>query len=383
MALQAKLIAAGVAAIFLVVVFRCYNVSEVQAQQMSHIDAPASSRDIGATEQNAYVGDSSCAKCHSSIASSQSATSMAKAAFDPAQTSSGVDYSKMSYQDGDYATRIVSQKSGLLVSVSNGHESLSAPIRWVFGRGVMGQTFVLQYEGKYYEGRASYYSKLNNLDLTIGHSKSTPSSLLAAMGRPLGQAEVDKCFSCHTSQDVFDGKLNLDKVHPGITCENCHGAGGLHVETMEASHGQPVNDANIFSPGTLAAADMNDFCGSCHRTSKDVLDTRIRDIRNIRFQPYRLENSRCYDPSDTRITCVACHNPHRELVTDLASYDTNCLACHAGAVKKVLHATAPACPKATRNCVSCHMPKLELPGSHYAFTDHYIRVNHPDQPYPD
>ena len=374
---------AGIAVVFLIAAFHCYVPSRVQAQQRSHDDAPVSSRETGATAQNAYVGDASCAKCHSSITSSQSATSMAKAAFNPKENASGVDYSKMIYREDGYATTVVSQKDGLLMSVSRGPDTLSAPIRWIFGRGVTGQTFVLQYEGKYYEGRASYYSTLGNLDLTIGHSKSAPSSLLAAMGRPLGQAEVDKCFSCHTSQDIFDGKLNLDQVHPGVTCENCHGAGGLHVATMEASNGQPVKDVRLFNPGTLSGADMNDFCGSCHRTSKDVLDTRIRDIRNIRFQPYRLENSRCYDPSDARITCVACHNPHRELETDSASYDSKCLACHAGAVEKVVSATAPACPKATTHCVSCHMPKLDLPGAHYAFTDHYIRVNHPGEPYPD
>ena len=378
-----KLVMTGVAITFLVFAFRYCTAPNVLAKQTSHVDAPTDPRDIGATEQNTYVGNSSCEKCHSALTSSQSGTSMAKSAFGPADSALAIDYSRMIYREGDYATTILPQKGGLLFSVSNGQKSVSAPIRWIFGHGVMGQTFVLQYEGKYYEGRASYYSKLGDLDLTIGHSKRIPSSLLTAMGRPLEQVEVDKCFSCHTSEDVFDGKLNVEKAHPGITCENCHGPGSIHVTTMEASHGQPVKDRTLFDPGTLAPADMNDFCGSCHRTSKDVLDTRIRDIRNIRFQPYRLENSRCYDPSDARITCVACHNPHRELETDAACYDAKCFACHAGSSKRVPHATARACPKATRNCVSCHMPKLELPGSHYAFTDHYIRVSHPDQPYPD
>jgi hypothetical protein len=29
------------------------------------------------------------------------------------------------------------------------------------------------------------------------------------------------------------------------------------------------------------------------------------------------------------------------------------------------------------------MPKTELPGGHVAFTDHLIRVVHPNDPYPD
>jgi formate-dependent nitrite reductase cytochrome c552 subunit len=35
------------------------------------------------------------------------------------------------------------------------------------------------------------------------------------------------------------------------------------------------------------------------------------------------------------------------------------------------------------DCVTCHMPKLELPGAHFAFTDHYIRIVQPNIPYPD
>ena len=43
---------------------------------------------------------------------------------------------------------------------------------------------------------------------------------------------------------------------------------------------------------------------------------------------------------------------------------------------------AKACPVAKTNCVSCHMPKLDLPGAHYKFTDHRIRIVKPNEPYP-
>ena len=51
-------------------------------------------------------------------------------------------------------------------------------------------------------------------------------------------------------------------------------------------------------------------------------------VFNVRFAPYRLENSRCWAEGDSRITCVACHDPHKPLSHDVASYDANCLACH-------------------------------------------------------
>ena len=341
-------------------------------------------RDIGATPENPYVGAAGCAHCHAAITALQTSTSMARAATDPANTAGvvkGVPYASMTYREGPYTSSIVSRGDHLQMQVASAEGSVAAPIRWIFGSGRSGQTFILQRDGKYYESRASYYSTLENLDLTVGHSHTLPSSLFAALGRPLPADEVMKCFSCHMSENTFAGQTDPEKAHPGVSCENCHGAGAAHVAAV--SDPQRTQSASrIFNPGALAPMDMVDFCGSCHRTTQDVLQTGIRDIRNIRFQPYRLENSKCYDPTDLRITCVACHDPHRELSTVTEGYDNKCLACHRGTGKQVEHATIHACPKATHGCVNCHMRKLPLPGVHYSFTDHFIRIYRDGERYP-
>jgi formate-dependent nitrite reductase cytochrome c552 subunit len=36
----------------------------------------------------------------------------------------------------------------------------------------------------------------------------------------------------------------------------------------------------------------------------------------------------------------------------------------------------------TNKCATCHMPKVELPGMHAEFTDHWIRVAKPGDPTP-
>ena len=43
----------------------------------------------------------------------------------------------------------------------------------------------------------------------------------------------------------------------------------------------------------------------------------------------------------------------------------------------------PVCKVGTKDCVTCHMPRLELPGAHRAFTDHKIRVVRPGEAYPE
>jgi len=116
-----------------------------------------------------------------------------------------------------------------------------------------------------------------------------------------------------------------------------------------------------------------------------VIDMHVNGSVNVRFQPYRLENSKCWDPTDQRIACIACHDPHQELVRQTSAYDVKCLACHVNApqAKPTSSHPGPVCPVARQNCASCHMPKVDLPGAHHAFTDHDIRIVRAGAPYPN
>lgn len=342
-------------------------------------------REQGATAGNPYLGSAGCLQCHAEYRSALS-TAMGQAAFASAQlpTLPGLSGAgPLTLLTGEYQVSLEpNAPEGPRMVARMGANTLSAPVRWAFGQGRFGQTYVLEYNGHFLESRASYFKTLGGLDLTIGHNPRPPASLLAALGRPLPPEEVQSCFRCHTSENVSAGQLDPAKSHPGITCENCHGAGTTHAQLMKTGKAVSSDRSAIFDPESLPPAEINDFCGSCHRTTREVVRSGVHDVRTVRFQPYRLENSRCYDPSDARITCVACHNPHRDLETSTQSYDSKCLRCHAGGPTPIGTATAPRCPRATSNCVSCHMPRIDLPGAHNAFTDHYIRIVDAKAPYP-
>jgi mono/diheme cytochrome c family protein len=62
--------------------------------------------------------------------------------------------------------------------------------------------------------------------------------------------------------------------------------------------------------------------------------------------------------------------------TDAAAYDSKCGACHS-------RTAARRCKVASSNCVTCHMPRLDLPGAHQKFTDHRIRIVRANEAYPD
>jgi hypothetical protein len=192
------------------------------------------------------------------------------------------------------------------------------------------------------------------------------------------------CFACHTTgASHAPGRFEPEKLSAGVSCEACHGPGERHVAAARAKN---LKEPFIYNPAELDSLDLSqEFCASCHQGFDAVMSLEGQGgAANIRFQPYRIFNSRAHLLNDRRMSCTACHDPHGPLERDEAFYDSKCAACHLTNAKetKTRDRNAPACPVATRGCATCHMPKVELPGMHYKFTDHWIRIAKPGAPVP-
>ena len=288
------------------------------------------------------------------------------------------------FRIGPYDYQIKRQPEGAFnYFVSNGTESMSGSLLWAFGTGKVGQSYLYEYKGGVYESRFSYFSTLDGFDVTPAHSRADPSSLERAAGRPVAPAETRRCFGCHTTASTTNDRFDPDHLIPGITCEACHGPGRKHVTQMKA--GEDTGPTSILNPGRMKPVDQVDFCGACHTTWWDVHLSGMVGVGNTRFQPYRLENSRCWGKGDARLTCTACHNPHQPLVREAGFYDQACLNCHlsSSSAKPEEDHPGAACPVGTKDCVTCHMPKVEVPEAHFKFTDHQIRIVRPGEPFPE
>ena len=304
---------------------------------------------------------------------------------------------RMSFRTGPYSFEIIKDGGEYLYRVTDGKETLGEPLVYAFGNAHVAQTYIFRRNGKLFESRLSYYSAINGLDWTVGDALQSPPSLEEAMGRDISGDESRNCFSCHGTGAVVNTKLQLDGLSPGVTCEACHGPGEKH---SMAKLLDPEAVAPIFNPRTLDPETLSqEFCGACHRGVDTVaMMPELGGINNVRFQPYRLFNSRGHDPTDVHFACTACHDPHLDLGRQDAVYDVNCKACHdAEAAKQTARAnqsknrsgkesaarrSGKRCPVANEKCVFCHMPKVELPAAHFKFTDHRIRIARPSEPYP-
>ena len=331
-----------------------------------------------------FVGTKECARCHAKIVATQVGTPMARAASLPADSAALREHERLLHHAAPYTFTISKDGAARTYTVSEGAKNISEPLGWAFGLANKGQTYVLQRNGAFYESRMSFFVSLESLDLTPGHSPKTPPTLDQALGQRLDPDTVRRCFGCHTTASTTRGGFDPSHLVLGVDCEACHGPGAKHADLMDAEKNAEGRQA-IFNPRSLGPVAQVDFCGACHRTSYDVFEARVKGVENVRFQPYRLEKSRCWGDGDARLSCIACHDPHQLLNRDPASYDAKCLACHASSRSQKPSQDHPgkACPTASRNCVTCHMPRVEFPAMHSPFVDHRIRIVRPNSPYPD
>jgi len=302
---------------------------------------------------------------------------MFNAARRPSDLTHLQQHKQLSFSDETYDYILSTGSNETKISVKDKTSAVSATVGWVFGADA--QTYVLKQNDVFLESRLSYYPGLAGLDITPGHKAAAPSSIAQALGDPIDKETIRRCFGCHSTASTVSGNFDPEHAMLGVTCEACHGPGLQHVTAMETAPGQTAA-GTMLNPERLSPVDSVDFCGACHRTRVDValFMPRHMGISSVRLQPYRLERSLCWGTSgDSRITCMACHDPHKPLVRDSTAYDAKCLKCHAELGSPPSAELAPACNVGAKDCASCHMPKYEIPKVHATFTDHFIRVVRP------
>jgi Cytochrome c3 len=275
------------------------------------------------------------------------------------------------FTEGKYTYSIRREGNQSTYSVSDGTATVAAPIAWALGFGTTGQTYLFQRKDGWYETAVSFYPAIEGLDWTPGHVARPRNNPEEAAGRRLDATEVRRCIGCHSTDAVWTKGDRLDSLTPGVQCEQCHSGTLQHASAMKNGDMQKAALAKL---AALNAEDLSNLCGKCHPSWAEVAANGPRGVGNVRHQVYRLTNSKCYDTADRRIACTACHDPHAHAVKEAAFYDAKCQTCHS---------TGKQCPVAKQGCVTCHMPKTGIPGLHFQFTDHRIRIARAGEKYPD
>lgn len=218
---------------------------------------------------------------------------------------------------------------------------------------------------------------------------------------------VDTCAQCHP--EVAGSFRHAFHAQQGVECEDCHGAGSLHVEGSG-------DVAKIISFGSRPAKDANGVCLSCHaqhekvrnwlagrhaahgvrctdchqvhapqaggttqpRMSFDTLAPghetfveRFVPESSVKFERRSATNDAClkchaaqraqmslpyhHPLREGKVTCVDCHDPHGGPAgNNLRMANTNqlCLSCHAQYRGPFMYQHPPV----NESCLICHTP---------------------------
>ena len=316
-----------------------------------------------------------CEVCHRRESEAATSSQMTHALHRAGESDILKNNPDLRFRSGNFSYSIRREDNRSVYSVTDGTGSISAPIEWAFGAGIVGQTYLYRRNGAYYEAEVSFYPELKGLDWTPGHAQKLRRNLEEAAGRKIDPAEARRCFGCHSTSAVWSEASVVESLTPGAQCAQCHTGAAQHVAAVKRGD---AAGAAMPKLAAMETEELANLCDKCHPSWADIAANGPRGVLNIRFQFYRLTNSRCYDAADRRIACTACHDPHGRLAHDSSVYDSKCQQCHLAS-----NARAKLCPVSTRDCITCHMPKVEVPGLHYQFTDHQIRIARAGDKYPD
>lgn len=315
-----------------------------------------------------YVGAETCRRCHAAQFATQSASAHAGALSKVSEHQNFPAGVKLAREQG-YEFEILRVGNGLRVHIDNGTDLMDLPLEWVFGAGRQASTFVTRVNQDWYlEHYATWYRDTNSYGPTPGQEAVHPKSISEAAGVLYKITDpafgIKGCFECHSTGPVSFGENGDAKVNEnGVRCESCHGPGSAHASDPERQR--------LTNPGKLSAAQLNQFCGRCHRLPAEKSTIDWNYPWNVRHQPVYFSQSRCFLESRGALSCLTCHDPHEAAGKKPAAFfNEKCLDCHASSSKA--HKTE-CLAKGRTNCIDCHMP-LVSPQPALRFTNHWIGI---------
>ena len=117
----------------------------------------------GSPARAEYTGPDACIECHELKAETQQSTAMLHAAVRAPDSKSLREHRNLPFQTGPYAYQLLTTTEKSTLTVNNATSSFSVDLIWALGSGHMGQTFIYQQNGKFYESHVSFYTTPSNL----------------------------------------------------------------------------------------------------------------------------------------------------------------------------------------------------------------------------
>ena len=267
------------------------------------------------------------------------------------------------------------------------------PTDIVIGSPILGESYLYWHGDKLFQTHLSYVVEQKQWINSPGYPDGD-----AIYSRPI----TARCMDCHFTYVDFREPPNAfthSSVIYGVTCERCHGPGRDHVSHHQAN---PLEKQSRFvaNPGKMSRTEQFQICGQCHsgiaplrglpfqfrpgdHLNQHYVETNSQSDGGVHSsnQLQRLALSRCFTESD--LSCISCHNPHRLERANLKLFSQRCMKCHPQEACGMNEESISGFELAD-NCIDCHMPRRATAnmmietaqGSVFPpLRDHHIRVD--------
>ena len=339
---------------------------------------------LNADEARNYVGDSICATCHGAVGRAFAETRHART-LRPVHLNEQRPFFEHANTVKDpvlqYSYQPLVSSGRCVVAGESGSRRGILSADYVIGTGRNARTyFCAERPDSWVDLRVSYYSEVGRWDYTPGQRPGDRLFVRAA-GLTQEGPMLPACLNCHVTY-LRAGNIGPDiaNSHIGIGCERCHGPGRAHVEAVgrkKMSAGPPWLAMEKYAKATPQR--INSLCGQCHHDEGNSKDGDAKTEKGLaRFEGVALVRSKCFQESRA-LSCITCHDPHRDVSSDTASNVKRCLTCHSTVADNPARpATAHGkiCPvNRTSGCIGCHMPAQKIATIPYAkYHNHLIKV---------
>jgi hypothetical protein len=363
----------------------CVTLLMVAAVAIAVQDRAANAQAGNEQRKPEYVGSQKCQSCHASIFKTYSSTMMGRTSGPAA---SALIPGSFVHKPSSMAYRVWTEGGKAYMSFERTDDPSvhgRQELEYYVGSGNHGRAYLYHVDGYLFQSPINYYSDPAHWDMSPGYQ--------GVREMPFNHAVDRTCLFCHTSQ-VAPPVAGTENRYPqppfaehGVSCERCHGPGSLHV----------ARQGSMFNPARSSPEARDAVCAQCHlegdatvlKRGKDLYDfrpgERLTDYMSVflvrsastgqvphassHFES--LATSKCKIKSGDNMSCLSCHDPHREPSAEqrVAYYRGKCLTCHVGAKYAERHH-----PEA-KDCTSCHMPRMRSHDvGHAMLTDHRIPI---------
>lgn len=244
----------------------------------------------------------------------------------------------------------------------------------VVGSGRKGQSYLSWNGNKLVQLPVTFFTPANQWSTSPGYPANK-----VVYNRPISS----RCLECHSTyfektSGPQPGPEDFDrqKIIYGIDCEKCHGPAAMHVQ-FQTQNPRDKQAKFIINPSKLSRQQNLDLCALCHggrlsktkpsftfqagdtlanyfNISSNPVDAADIDVHGNQFG--LLSASKCFTLS--QMTCISCHNTHRNEKDQLAMFSQKCMTCHTAGQQKWCKLTETIGPVIKQNCIDCHMPKM-------------------------